>query len=82
MGGILLASGQPIGVAIKGGMAPDKIVLYAGIFTLAATVYCVTVVPDFLVRFVLWMLTHTIFRIRIVGAGKRSLPRAGALLVA
>ena len=38
-------------------------------------------VPDFLVRFVLWMATHTIFRIRIVG--QENVPfRGPALLVA
>ena len=37
-------------------------------------------VPDFLVRFVLWMLTHTLFRIRIVG--QENVPfRGPALLV-
>src|SRR5207249_7062653 len=49
--------------------------------TLVATVYSVSVVPDFLVRFMLWMLTHTLFRIRIVGA--ENVPfRGPALLVA
>ena len=42
--------------------------LIFGLATLAGTVYIVRVVPDFLVRFVLWMFTHTVFKIRIVGA--------------
>ena len=81
MVGILLASGTLWGLHDKAGIAPHKIILYAGVFTLVATVYSVTVVPDFLVRFVLWMLTHTVFRIRIVGA--ENVPfRGPALLVA
>jgi acyl-[acyl-carrier-protein]-phospholipid O-acyltransferase / long-chain-fatty-acid--[acyl-carrier-protein] ligase len=81
MVGILLASAALWGLHDKAGVAPDKIVLYAGIFTVAATVYSVSVVPDFLVRFMLWMLTHTLFRIRIVGA--ENVPfRGPALLVA
>ena len=37
-------------------------------------------VPDFLIRFVLWMFTHTVFRIRIVG--QENVPfRGPALLV-
>ena len=56
----------------------DGIMLIFGIVTLAVTVYIVTVVPDFLIRFVLWLLTHTVFRIRIVGAGERAVPRPGA----
>jgi acyl-[acyl-carrier-protein]-phospholipid O-acyltransferase/long-chain-fatty-acid--[acyl-carrier-protein] ligase len=29
--------------------------------------YLILLLPDFLIRFCLWMLTHTIYRIRIVG---------------
>ncbi len=81
MVGMLLASATLWGMHDKLGVSPDKIVLYAGIFTLVATVYSVSVVSDFLVRFVLWLLTHTVFRIRIVGA--ENVPfRGPALLVA
>jgi acyl-[acyl-carrier-protein]-phospholipid O-acyltransferase/long-chain-fatty-acid--[acyl-carrier-protein] ligase len=81
MVGILLSSAALWGLHDKLRVAPDKIVLYAGIFTLVATVYSVSVVPDFLVRFVLWLVTHTLFRIRIVGAGNVPF-RGPALLVA
>jgi acyl-[acyl-carrier-protein]-phospholipid O-acyltransferase/long-chain-fatty-acid--[acyl-carrier-protein] ligase len=81
MTGILIASAALWGLHDKFGIAPDKIILWAGVFTLAATVYSVSVVPDFLVRFVLWMLTHTLFRIRIVGADNVPF-RGPALLVA
>ena len=58
-----------------------KIILLAGVATLAVTVYIVSVVPDFLIRFLAWMLTHTFFRIRIVG-GQNVPFRGPALLVA
>ena len=81
MVGILLASAALWGLHDKLGVSPAKIVLYAGAFTLIATVYAISVVSDFLVRFVLWLLTHTVFRIRIVGA--ENVPfRGPALLVA
>lgn len=58
----------------------DRLILIFGIATIGATAYIVTVVPDFLVRFILWMLTHTIFKIRIVG--QQNVPfRGPALLV-
>src|SRR5580658_7515180 len=61
-------------------IAPDRIILIFGFVTLAATVYIATAVDDFLVRFALWALTHTFFRIRIVGA--ENVPARGpALLV-
>ncbi|HEY2017334.1 MAG TPA: AMP-binding protein, partial [Bryobacteraceae bacterium] len=52
----------------------------AGIATLIATVFILTVVPDFFVRFILWLFTHSLFRIRIVGP--ENVPfRGPALLV-
>lgn len=57
-----------------------QIIVAAGIFTLAASVYALATLPDFFVRFTLWMLTHTIYRIRIIGTP--NIPERGpALLV-
>lgn len=62
------------------GMTADRIVLSFGIFTLLASIYVLSVVPEFLVRFCLWLLTHTIYRIRI--EGQDNVPSRGpALLV-
>lgn len=58
----------------------DQIVLICGFFTLLATVYMLRTLPDFLIRFCLWLLTHTIYKIRIVG--QQHVPLHGpALLV-
>jgi len=76
---MLLASGALL--AFQAPLGPANIVLAAGFLTLLATVYIVTVVPDFFVRFVLWLVTYSIFRIRIVG--QENVPfRGPALLVA
>ena len=62
------------------GLAPDRIVLLLGCFTLAATAVILRLVPDYFARFSLWLLTHTIYRIRI--AGQEHVPvRGPALLV-
>jgi len=59
---------------------PPRILLTFGILTLLASVYVLSVVPEFLVRFLLWLLTHTIYRIRI--DGQAHVPARGpALLV-
>ena len=48
--------------------------------TLAATVYVVWLLPDSLLRFVLWVLTHTVYRIRV--DGRDNIPgKGGALFV-
>ncbi len=61
-------------------ISPPHIILTFGFVSMAITVYIVTVVDDFLIRFVLWFVTHTIFRIRIVG--QENVPfRGPALLV-
>ncbi len=57
------------------------IMLAFGVSLLLVTAYIVTIVPDYLVRFVLWLLTHSLFRIRI--NGQENVPFTGpALLVA
>jgi acyl-[acyl-carrier-protein]-phospholipid O-acyltransferase/long-chain-fatty-acid--[acyl-carrier-protein] ligase len=79
--GILLASGTLWTLHDRLGVSPDKLILIFGFVTLLVTVYIVTVVPDFLIRFVLWIVTHTVFKIRIVG--QENVPfRGPALLVA
>jgi acyl-[acyl-carrier-protein]-phospholipid O-acyltransferase / long-chain-fatty-acid--[acyl-carrier-protein] ligase len=61
-------------------LSPDRIVLLFAIVTLLSSVYVLTIVPEFLVRFSLWMVTHTIYRIRIEGT--EHVPSRGpALLV-
>ena len=79
--GLLLASATLWLMHDRLHVSPDKLILIFGLATVGATAYIVTVVPDFLIRFVLWMATHTIFRIRIVG--QENVPfRGPALLVA
>jgi len=60
---------------------PDRITLGLGLLTLAVTAYVLTIVPDFFLRLVLYLLTHSVFRIRVVG--REHVPYRGpALLVA
>jgi len=79
--GLLLASGTLWIMHDRLHVSPDKLILIFGIGTLAVTAYIVMLVPDFLVRFILWLATHTLFKIRI--AGQNNVPfRGPALLVA
>src|SRR5262249_20872873 len=77
---IMLASAVLFVTSDKLHMTPDQILLAFGLFTLAGSVYVLSVVPEFLVRFCLWLLTHTVYRITIVGA-EHVPSRGGALLV-
>ena len=59
---------------------PDTIILQTGLLTLAGTLGILYLLPDYFVRFVLWLFTHTIYRFKIVGA--ENMPLKGpALLV-
>lgn len=57
----------------------SQIILFFGLFTIAVTVYILRVLPDTFVRFLLWLLTHTLYRIRTVGL--ENVPREGAALL-
>jgi acyl-[acyl-carrier-protein]-phospholipid O-acyltransferase/long-chain-fatty-acid--[acyl-carrier-protein] ligase len=78
--GILLASGVLWFLHDLVRISSAQILSIFGLCTLAVTVYALIILPDFLIRFTLWMLTHTIYKIRIVG--QENVPfRGPALLV-
>lgn len=79
-GGILLASGILWLFRDFLQIQADGIILIFGFFTFLVTIYIVRTVPEFLTRFILWILTRTAYRIRIVG--HENIPLEGpALLV-
>jgi acyl-[acyl-carrier-protein]-phospholipid O-acyltransferase/long-chain-fatty-acid--[acyl-carrier-protein] ligase len=50
------------------------------VLSLAGTIYCLILLPDSLLRFGLWLLTKTVYRVRVTG--QTNVPeRGGALLV-
>ena len=78
--GVLLASGVLWLLRDMIGVNPAWIALIAGVFSFAITGIIISELPDFLLRFVLYVLTHSIYRIRI--AGEENIPvRGPALLV-
>ena len=77
--GILLASVTVYVLDDRWGWTASAIIGATGAFTLLATIYILAVLPDFFVRFVLWMITHTVYRITIVG--RPNIPLKGPALV-
>lgn len=78
--GVLLASAILWLLSTPFQLPPNTIVLILGLLTFALTFYAIYFLPDFFVRFMLWMLTHTLYRIRVVG--EENMPTRGpALLV-
>jgi len=60
-------------------LASDTIILLIGLFTLAGTMAILYLLPDYFVRFVVWLLTNTLYRIRVVG--EENIPREGPALL-
>jgi len=78
--GIALASGVYYELSAKLQFTPAHIFLILAGATLAATVYVTVLLPDSLLRFVLWGVTHSLYRIRV--DGRDHIPaRGGALFV-
>jgi acyl-[acyl-carrier-protein]-phospholipid O-acyltransferase/long-chain-fatty-acid--[acyl-carrier-protein] ligase len=59
-------------------LGPRGIFLICGIMTLVATAYVIWLLPDSLLRLVLWMLTHTLYRIKVIG--RDHIPEKGGAL--
>ncbi len=78
--GVMVAPGIYHLLHDSSGFGPSEVFLLSALGTLAATAYVCWLLPDSLLRFLLWMLTHTLYRIRL--EGRDNIPeRGGALLV-
>ncbi len=83
---LVAAIGAIAGAGLAGWLAASAlpirtVLLFVGAFTLVGSVVVLATVPGFFLRFTLWMLTHTVYRITIVG--RPNIPNRGpALLIA
>lgn len=79
--GVFLASGVYYLATVVGQLSPQTIFLLCAAGTLVLTAYVTYLLPDSLVRLLIWFLVHTIYRVRVEGA--ENIPeKGGALLVA
>src|SRR5213076_3120632 len=61
-------------------LSPQQIFLVAGLFTIPVFLYIVLLIPQASIRFLAWLLSLTLYRLRVFG--RENLPRrGGALLV-
>ncbi len=61
-------------------LGPNQVMLVMAAASVGVTVYVLTLLPDFMIRLVLWLLTNTLYRIQVRGA--ENLPKRGpAVLV-
>ena len=76
--GVFLASGAHWLLAQKLSLSPSGIFLVGGVLTLLGAIYVLLLLPDALLRFVLWCVTNTIYKIRV--AGRDHIPEKGGAL--
>lgn len=76
--GILLASGIYYLLAGVLHLNPPQIFLAGAVLSLAGAIYCVRLMPDSLVRLLLWLVTKTIYRIHV--EGRDNIPEKGGAL--
>ncbi|HYK88988.1 MAG TPA: acyl-[ACP]--phospholipid O-acyltransferase [Acidobacteriota bacterium] len=79
--GVFIASGVYYLLAGVLKLSPPSIFLCGAMMTVAATVYILIILPDALLRLLLWLLTHSAYRIHV--EGRENIPaKGGALFVA
>ena len=76
--GIGIASGAYYLFADVFHQSPRGMFLDGAILTILTTGYSIYLLPDSLLRFVLWMLTHSLYRIRV--EGRDNIPETGGAL--
>ena len=76
---MVVAAGLAV-AALKAGMTIPQLLLLTGVLNAAVALYIYALVPEFLLRFIDWMLVHSIYRLKT--SGVENIPEDGpALLV-
>ncbi|HEX5400179.1 MAG TPA: 1-acyl-sn-glycerol-3-phosphate acyltransferase, partial [Verrucomicrobiae bacterium] len=76
--GMLLSAGVYYLLTAVWKLSPPQIFLFGAVLSLLGTVYCVKLMPDSLVRLLLWFVTKTLYRIRV--EGRDHIPEKGGAL--
>jgi len=66
-------------VMIKAGFSVVEILLVAAAMNAVVAIYIYTLVPEFLARFLVWILVHTVYRVR--KSGSERIPEDGAAIL-
>jgi acyl-[acyl-carrier-protein]-phospholipid O-acyltransferase/long-chain-fatty-acid--[acyl-carrier-protein] ligase len=77
---VILAAALSLTMTLIKGVSTQHVVLVLALLTFGATVYILTLLPNFLVRLVLYLLTNAFYRIEV--HGDQNIPAGGALFVA
>ncbi|THF64664.1 MFS transporter [Pseudothauera nasutitermitis] len=77
---MVVAAGMGAGLLAAGASVP-QLFLITALLNAAVAIYIYTLVPEFLLRFIVWLLVHTVYRLRV--QGMEHVPeQGGAVIVA
>ena len=60
-------------------LSPSFIFLLAGLGTIPVAVYIIWLLPGATIRFAVWLLSHTVYRVRVYGL--ENIPKTGAAMI-
>ena len=64
----------------KVGFSIPQLFLFTAILNLVVAIYIFSLVPEFLMRFLIWILIHTIYKVEV--KGMENIPEEGSIIVA
>lgn len=64
----------------RAGFTIPQLFLFTAILNLVVAIYIFSLVPEFLMRFLVWILIHTIYRVEVRGI--ENIPKTGPVIVA
>ena len=76
---MVLAAGFGIGMLSAAGLTIPQMFLVTGVMNAAVAIYIYSLVPEFLMRFLVWIAVHTIYRVR--KEGLEHIPDEGAAVL-
>ena len=76
---MVVSAGVAIGL-LHAGLTIPQLFLVVGLLNAAVATYIYLLIPEFLMRFLAWLLVHTVYRVRVEGL--EHVPEEGACVIA
>lgn len=75
----MIASSLGVGLLLKAGFTIPEVFLVVGLLNAVVAIYIFLLVPEYLLRFLAWILTHLVYRFRV--RGEEHIPAEGAAIL-
>ncbi|MCB1911983.1 MAG: MFS transporter [Rhodocyclaceae bacterium] len=75
---MVVAAGLGAGLLAAGASIP-QLILVTALLNAGVAIYIYTLVPEFLLRFIVWLLVHTVYRLKVVG--DENIPEEGPAVI-